>query len=306
MAVISSRIIDRTGLYAVGNENRRSVTYEITTDSKMNDEEVYVGALAAGPHPLIPLYTYIGTSCYVLSISLRYRTASNFRRWEAVLECGPLPPGETPDNGQSGSGLDNPLKREVEVWTERIAYQRVIEKDNAGNAILNTAGQPLDEPITIEDYHGVIVWARNFSEWYAALRINYDWGRTINFSELFGWIPPGLARFIGADTSQRMFENNTEFYRVEVRLEIHDSDGWQPQILQRGWKYYAADGVTLVDAVDDEGQLVQEPVLLDGIGEKLPTGDPGYFKTYDAYDTYDNYESFLDLNKTLDQIAPAP
>lgn len=306
MGVLSCRLTDLGGNYVAGGENTKTISYLIETDSKMNDEEVLIGAIGAGPHPLPILYTYVGASCYVTSVSLNYQKPNgNYYRWVATVNCGRLPAGEDPTNGAIGGptgAIQNPLQRKVEYWTERTTYEKIVEKERDGTTILNTAGQPFDEPIVIEDYRGVLVMARNFSQWYAAAYFNTAWRNTLNAAKIFNWVDVGQARFIGADSSQRQFENNTEYYRVEIRLEISDKS-WQPEVLQRGWKHFADDLTTLVSAVDDEGQLVQEPVLLDSVGARLPNGDPGEYKTYDVYDYEIKYDQFPDLTKSLSDLT---
>ena len=60
-------------------------------------------------------------------------------------------------------------------------------------------------------------------------------------------------------------------YYTETWQLAYSYATWDEQLLDRGWKVLVSG--ELVNATDDAGKALSEPVLMDGAGMKLTTGD---------------------------------
>lgn len=301
MAVISCRFQTREAEYAIKGQNTKAFTYIVETDDRMTTDEVYIGALTASPDPLPPLYSFVG-SAYVLSVKLSQQTEKTYTRWIATVSCGQFGDGEDPTDGDPGVSGD-PLRREIVWWLESVSETEILEKDRNDLAILNTAGQAYDEPPTIERHYPVIVARRNFEDWEDIAAINEKYDNAVNKDSFRGRAVETI-KYLGGEAGVQQFENGFRYYSGEFRFQQRPSK-WKLEILSKGWRHWTAPvgdpTRKLVDAVDDEGQLVTEPVLLTSGGERLPEGQPGYYLTH-YVNPLKNFTPIVDLSLNVSQI----
>ena len=89
------------------------------------------------------------------------------------------------------------------------------------------------------------------------------------FGEAF---PPYTVRFMGFNTQKR-FKNGFPFWRLEIEFLVDRLFGWRLDILDRGYcvnSNNTSEGAPIKNnIVDDKGNQIAEPLLLDGNGEIL-------------------------------------
>ena len=195
-----------------------------------------------------------------------------------------------PEKGDSSQQDQNPLNRPaIIVWGSR-KLQKVVERcskmDNmsaqqlapGGTAfLLNSAGDPFDPPITIEDTLPTLTIIRNEATFDPGLPVQYH--DAVNIDTFWG-APPYCAK-IESITGRSNTQNNMSFY--EVTYEIHFTrwnppveKGWLIQVCDRG--FYAGVGQNrhrIVSPLD--GTAVVSPAQLDGNGNENPNNTPFYF-----------------------------
>jgi hypothetical protein len=177
--------------------------------------------------------------------------------------------------------------------------------DRNGNPIVNSAGDPFAEPVTIERSRSTITIERRELVHYSAgppasgfsLTLAQTYSDTVN---QFTWngFAAGTCRMGTIMTSgppQYDAVNDDYFYTVIYPVFLN-RDGWARKLLDQGFAYL--DGSNkLRQVLGSDGQASKEPVLLDGTGHQLAHGGTPAFMTYDVYDAID--WAGLNLNLSL-------
>ena len=273
MAVTHCEIQDLSGSFSVGGKSTQRIVYLVTTDNKMTFESVYVGAQTASPHPIPTLYSYLGNQAYVTSVSGALYQKLNYTKWLITVTAGEMPPGTNPADQQTGTATGKPpLERQPVIWFDLQTETVPLEKDINGVQIKNSADQPID-PLSQDRDLIVIMIRKNYElkKDFADLATNFDKKHNNAIFLDFGI---GTVKYQRTVSSEPIYENNTEYYAGTTSLLV-DPDGHDIEYASRGWKY--KEGGKLVNAREDESQLVVEPVFLAADGTKLPDGDPIHY-----------------------------
>lgn len=176
--------------------------------------------------------------------------------------------------------IRNPLDEPPIIEWFSAATMEPIDTDIDGKPILTSSDEPFDPPPTEEFYDLVMRATYNVSFFDPVGASNYK--GAVN-SDLFRGFAPGLAK-VKEYRSRQIWTLIDTFY-VEVTVELHfRSTGWKRKFLDQGYRTKTGeddDGKpTYSQITDDEGNLVTEPVLLDGNGQKLADGDPVVRREY--------------------------
>jgi hypothetical protein len=268
------------GRSAANNAGKRTYqrTFKLTTSGK--DE----GPWAVGSHPYLPV---IGSRhpddnrAYCISVSVS--NTDPWKGWE--VSCSYSDERSVDEN--------NPALDEVKISWSAENYEEVVLFDVAGEAILNTAGDPFsDAPV------------RDSSRLTASISLNvtsvpswvlgYQNSVNSDSCSIGGLsISPQQAKMSGLTIGEKQYRNDTPFYSLSYQLSIR-REGWRLQPLNAGfrqWKYLPQSGVTasarlLVDCVNSGDQKpVSEPVLLDEDGEQVqnPSWASALFLDFQLY-----------------------
>ncbi len=174
----------------------------------------------------------------------------------------------------------NPLNDPPEIEWETQTFQKVIEKDIDGNAILNSAGNPYNPPPTGEFSSPVAIVRANTLATPSFL-LSY---RNVVNSDTFEidgeTIQPGYAMATRIRCTREKVRNTYSFRKVSfalVLIEPDDPDGHQLSLLDAGFRAIGDDGLEVTEEAE-------EPVLLDGAGAVLanpaPDGSNAVFNPY--------------------------
>lgn len=208
--------------------------------------------------------------------------------WIVTVNYGPY------DAGQFGA--------DPSLWPIKVSFggertEKVISKDKAGNPITNSAGDPFDPPITIDDSRSTMTVTRNelvsnfdleTAELYRDKINNAAW----NGFEL-NTVKCGIIT-----TSEPQYDSNAQVYYYTVTYPFTiDRKGWIKEILDSGCN--ELDAYDVPKPIMNQGQQVSDPVPLDGTGHRLAVGADPSFILIEAYETVDFSGLNIDLSTRL-------
>lgn len=184
-------------------------------------------------------------------------------------------------SGSANGDEDNPLKRRPQVRWGHATEQVEIDTDpETEEPITNSAGESYDPPLTTEVSDLVLTYVRNESWFEPGVAQSYK--DHINSDPFLGFEAETVkcVEYGGEFT----VEGDFEFYVVTRVFHIR-LDGWRKRVLDRG--FHEKIGETdnnipiLRKFVDDEGNPLTEPQLLNGQGRRLNSlGDPIWRRHY--------------------------
>ncbi|GAC1448274.1 MAG: hypothetical protein NVSMB9_31250 [Isosphaeraceae bacterium] len=214
-----------------------------------------------------------------------------FSSWKVTVEYGPY---------NTSLFQANPI-----TWPIRIAFgeqkdELVVTKDQAGNAIVNSAGERYADPVTIDDTRSVITIARN-----EAVHA-YDWTLPelyrdkINNAPWNGY-PTKTVKCASIITSQPQYNSDAQVWYFEVTYVFEiNRDTWTKSLLDQGYAEINAIDATKRSTIRDrDGQPIAEPSLLDGAGHKLAVNGTPVFRPHDVYPAVDFSVFNIDFNTAL-------
>lgn len=188
-------------------------------------------------------------------------------------------------------------KWNITIEAEGISYIETVSKDRNGLPIENSALYPFDPMPTKEYFDEVIVVsyttdAANLSNWDddippARGKINSDSvtltvdGLVRTFAE--ETLKMGNARYsitFGLNSAGE-FEKQ---YRVQIPL-LYRFDTWKRKIVDQGFYEFNSSSLEWEPILDANGQMVSQPVFLDGSGQKLAGGADAVLLEFDIEET---------------------
>jgi len=214
----------------------------------------------------------------IFRVTVTYRNIDKFKEHKAVDEAV------------------NPLSRDAEVSYSFADEEVQIDHDIDGNAIVNSALETPDPPITKTISDLVIRIVSNESSYSPTTAMNYK--NKLNSGSFMGF-SAGLVKCVDYsavkmvnDVTGGTYWQLTKEFQVRLATVGGVNAGWKKRILDQGFR--ELDGTDdnnkpkykAVTAADDEGKLipVSEPVLLNGSGSKLSDGGTPVWLEYDVYD----------------------
>jgi hypothetical protein len=176
-----------------------------------------------------------------------------------------------------------------------------------GVPITNSVFTPFDPPPEISYNQIRITCAVNVRAWTNGI---FGMVNTINAKPLFfvGSVAHGIkcapytCRFMGVNAAERI-KNGKVFHRVELEFLIDPLFGWRLDILDRGYcvssnKTVSEGAPTKNNIVDEKGNQIAEPVLLDGNGNMLDLEfHQASYLRYSVYPEIFNMHIITDFDK---------
>lgn len=208
--------------------------------------------------------------------------------WLVTVEYGPYDA-----NLFSANPVDWPLKCVFGGKT----YERIVYYDNAGNPILNSAGDPFSDPLTEDDLWSTLTCTRNELVSTFGFTFASTYSNRLNLStwNTFG----GLTVKSGIiTTSEEQYDSNNQVYYLNVTYPFEiKSDGWARELVDRGFYQLVSGQRRLM--LDANGQKFDEPQLLDGSGHQLAVGGTPSTQTVHTKQTIDFAGFGIDLTTRL-------
>lgn len=170
------------------------------------------------------------------------------------------------------------------TWTSE-QFQRPVVFDNNGHAVVNSAGDPFDPPIMMDDSRRVVTISKNLAVVPVWILTYQDAVNSDAFNVDGVTVAAGLAKVQSVTVSELQRRNNIPF-RV-VTLVIHlEKNGWLVEAQDIGFRELGYGGrQNILNDVDDERPSA--PVPLNGAGAHIvdPTAATNVTLSFSVYET---------------------
>lgn len=194
-------------------------------------------------------------------------------RIDAEYDTAPI---NTDDNPES------PLARPAKITWSTTKYQKAIERDRDGNAIINSAGDYFDPP-PIAD---VSRWTASVTKNVAGVPtsiLSYVDGLNSSTWEIDGVsVEANVAKVMSISIGEEQVEGDVVYRQFSYTVEFDPVDKWKGKYLNQG--FYYKDGSNRKRILDANSKPVVTPKLLNSSGAVIsdPTPSSATFKEYDV------------------------
>jgi len=202
-------------------------------------------------------------------------------QWEITLGFGWYDP-----NNAGGGPSQNPLAMPIEVSWGLRDHELVLDTDQAGNAVLNTAGDPYDPPVVIDDPRLVMTVVRNEPAFNIGWVVAY---RNAVNSDAFAGFPPLTCKVLNISSRSQWHQDAGWYYQATYEFEFltasidYDTQtGYRRRVVSQGFR-----AISVVTGkpyhITLKGVPVNSPMLLDKNGYLLGLNEPPYWQVFQAY-----------------------
>jgi len=172
--------------------------------------------------------------------------------------------------GGGDEEAEDPLIKKPEIsWLSAVTNEP-IDRDIEGNAVMNSAGEAFDPPITKEFNDLVLRYVRNERNFNQRRASEYKGAIS---SDSFLGFAEGTVMCTVFDGQKIYDEKRGDYYQVTYEFQIR-FDGWKRKIFDKGFGEYLGkneDGSPdWREILDKDGHKISEPAYLNGSGKKLP------------------------------------
>lgn len=176
----------------------------------------------------------------------------------------------------------------VRVYTEQ--FQKVLQTDINGNSVCNSAGDPFDPPIMVDDSRRVITVQKNMATHPSWILSYQDAVNSDSFTVKGQTYAAGKGKVQRVDIGDEQSRNSITYYVVSFEIHLQ-KNGWIVSQLDAGFRELQAgsgSGVgSLVNIVNPgDGLQPSAPVPLGGNGVSLanPSFTNNVFLNFTAYE----------------------
>ncbi len=246
--------------------NYKHIVQVITDDKYDTAVDVFeaVGITIADVHPL-------DSGAYCLAVDINC-TEEYGKKWLCNYDYGAPPEGQNP-------GEDPTLQPPEFSWTG-IQFERPVDFDRDGKAIVNKAGDVFQTAVMRDDSRPMLQVVRNELTFNPALA--WRLRDVVNSSEFLG-APAGKVKS-SYPTASRKWSNEYGFYWVVTYQFTFDSDGFSKKLLNQGLREKIEDELKNIMV---QGVPITEPVLLDESGKQAEPDAPPVVLDFDVYNEVD-------------------
>jgi hypothetical protein len=189
---------------------------------------------------------------------------------------------------QAGGGKEqNPLQMPIEVSWALRDHEAVLQYDVNGNPVLNTAGDPYDPPVVIDDPRLVMTVVRNEAQFNVGWVLAY---RNAVNSDPFAGFPALMCKVLNISSRSQWHQDVGWYYQTTYEFEFTTSQidydtqtGFREKIVSMGFR--AISSVTgLPYHITLKGVPISAPMTLDKSGYLLGGNNTTpYYQTFQAY-----------------------
>jgi len=180
---------------------------------------------------------------------------------------------------------NNPENDEILTSFSSEIYQEAIWRDVDDEGIVNSAGDLFDPPPTRDSTHLIAKIKSNHTSIPSWILLYMNAVNKSNCTIGGLGIAAKTAKVNRIDVGERKKRGDSVYYPLSVDIHIH-RDGWRLEPLDQGLREVVSGATTLRrHIVDDKGEEITSPVLLDGEGAKLanPTQANAEFLDFQIY-----------------------
>lgn len=246
--------------------------YLIESDSKSD------GEYAVGSHPNLPL---VGSphpeDPFAWCVGLTVLCTNGYKAWEV-----------TADWSSEFAMSEIPTNDAARIFWGSQKFPVPLDRDRNGEAVLNSAGDPFDPPLTRDSSRTVCTIEKNVSSVPSWILSYKDRVNQSAFTVDGVTVAQGNAKIDDVRVGPEEYRNNIQFRSVSIVMHI-DDNGWNFEPVDRGFRQLNDDGDP-VDIVNKGDQSpVTVPALLDGTGYAIDNPQPSdaVFLDIDGYPTAD-------------------
>ena len=207
-------------------------------------------------------------------VSLRVENSNPWKGWTVTAEYT-----------SEREITEDPTAEPAAITWSSEQFQRPVIYDNSGNAVVNSAGDPFDPPVMMDDSRPVVTISKNLAVVPAWILAYQDAVNSDAFYVDGITVGAGLAKVQSVTVGEVQRRNNISF-RV-VNLVIHlERNGWLVEAQDVGFRELGYGGrQNILNDVDSERPSA--PVPLDGAGAHIvdPTSATNVTISFSVYAT---------------------
>lgn len=164
-------------------------------------------------------------------------------------------------------------------------FQKPVVFDRNGNFVVNSAGDPFDPPLMVDDSRRVVTVQKNLAVVPTWILDYQDAVNSDSFTVDGYLVGAGLAKMQSVTVGERQRRNGTVFRTVTFTIHLQ-RDGWMLNALDAGFRENVYGALANIRNSDD-GELPAAPVPLDGSGQALanPSFTTCVFLPFEVYAT---------------------
>jgi hypothetical protein len=252
-------------------------TFQIVTDSPQD------GPSVVRTFPLLPAmgdqYEVVDTSTGVpvavvdveaVVVAIRVeQDDENLQNWTVTVDY---------------AGIEDPVSQPAEVNFDPVPFQKVLVDDVNGVPVMNAAGEPFEEGMTVDRHRFRLTIVKNVLDFDPAEALEYM--DTVNEVPFMEFDPLECKLVIGATRVRRRGLDGF-YWQVKAVIDI-DRDGWTVKKRNAGYsRRLTVDGPAVPIVDQATGLKPSTPIMLDQDGFRLGEGDPPTIVEFDGYETKD-------------------
>jgi hypothetical protein len=281
---VEVKLLTRSGTGSLTGRSEIVETYLVIADKSdgVPDVAAAPGIVLGTPHPdapalfleeIRPRLQEIGKDKNVWHVELVYRMPE-------PAQVGSHDMSAPPSGGHTGMTGD-PTTWPIEISITGRKQEVAATKDRDGRPLVNSAQGVFSEPMFITRVLGVITFTKYYAPGYPVLNLVLAMTNRVNDSNYRGFEQHTLL----CESVDATFTKVNNFWVWQCRfVVVYNQEKWIPtEILDAGYFYLDAEGRKKL-AVDDRGNPLGQPVLLDGRGRLLPQGAQPVYLTFRFYD----------------------
>lgn len=175
------------------------------------------------------------------------------------------------------------VTQEATGYGYKVTLQNPIPDGSQVDAIVNSAGEPMDPPLMRDCYDLVVRVRRNTASYSALLAKEYC--GAVNSDSIWQHPPLTVRCNYWKASMQRAgalsyFEENLEFqFRYDL-TERGTYMGWWKRLVDMGFRIKGPNDPIGQELLDADGNPISSPAPLDGQGGLLMPGQPYQYRTY--------------------------
>jgi hypothetical protein len=252
--------------------------------------------------PSQPTLPGVGNSYFVNSVEKDFGSfaADVSYRWETITAGGgcawivSVSYGPYDANQFSQTPTDWPIK----VSFSSVKFERALLYDQSNTPIVNSAGDPFKDPVTLDNSRPILRVVRNERIQGFNFLLSEQYRDKVN-NALWNGFATKTVKCSGIETSDPQYDSNNQwwYYAVSYVFEV-DRDTWQAKLLDVGVNFLDGSGKPQPFR-DAKGQKKDDGTLLDGSGHKLAGGGTPVYFNFDVYPSVDFTAFNLDFNTAL-------
>lgn len=181
---------------------------------------------------------------------------------------------------------EDPTAEPARITVSTEQFQKPFVIDKFGNKVNNSAGDPFDPSVPIDDSRRIISVSKNLAAHPSWILDYQDTVNSDSFTVRGITYAAGKGKLQRVSISDELSRNGTTYFVVQFEIHLQ-KNGWLVNILDAGFRERDYDG-TLINILNPgDNEEPSAPVPLDGAGHQLenPSFTNNVTLSFTAYDT---------------------